>query len=76
MRKIAMPVPFDDRTIKILTYNEDSRDNNSFIPEGEDRKPATGSTNQHTWDFMKKRYTVIRGIVPQDIMSLYHNIMS
>ena len=39
MRKIAMPVPFDDRTIKILTYNEDSRDNNSFIPEGEDRKP-------------------------------------
>ena len=70
MRKIAMPVPFDDRTIKILTYNEPERDNNSFIRDDEDRQPAIGSTNQHTWDFMKKRYTVIRGIVPQDIIDI------
>ncbi len=67
-RKIAMPVPFEDRTIKILTYNDDGM--GASFTDDKNRKPATGSVNQHTWDFMKKRYTVIRGIIPKDIIEL------
>tara|TARA_Y100001951_G_scaffold103551_1_gene112668 strand:+ start:879 stop:1880 length:1002 start_codon:yes stop_codon:yes gene_type:complete len=56
-----MPVPFEDRTIDVLIHETD---------QNKDKKPAKGSVNQHTWDFMKKRYTVIRNLVPKEIIDM------
>ncbi len=58
MRKIVMPVPFEEKTIKYKVYDEDSD------------KYITGSTNNLTWQLMKNRYVVLRDFLPQEMIDM------
>ena len=60
MEKIAMPVPYEDRNIKAVLVD----------PTDPDRKPAPYKFNKYTWEFMINRYTVIRNIIPEDVIEL------
>ena len=52
-RMNAMPVPFEKKTVKYKTYDEQSD------------KYITGNTNQLTWSLMKDRYVVIKDFLPK-----------
>ena len=54
-RMNAMPVPFEKKTVKYKTYDEQSD------------KYITGNTNQLTWSLMKDRYVVIKNFLPKEI---------
>lgn len=64
MRKIAMPVPFEDKTVE-YTYPDDERQDK----DGKDLL-LHGRTNQLTWDLMKDRFVVLRNFIPQDIINM------
>ena len=58
VRKIAMPVPFDKKTVKYKRLDHDGR------------KDMHGSTNPETWAFMKNRYVVFRKFIDKDIIDM------
>lgn len=58
MEKIAMPVPFEDKTIKYRRTDQ------------ERRKEVHGRTNPETWAFMKDRYIVLRKFIDKDIVDM------
>lgn len=58
VRKIAMPVPFEDKTIKYRRTDH------------EGRKDVHGKTNPETWAFMKDRYVVFRNFIDKDIVNM------
>ena len=53
-----MPVPFEKKTVKYKTYDEQSD------------KYITGNTNQLTWSLMKDRYVVIKNFLPKEIIDM------
>ncbi len=57
-RMNAMPVPFEKKTVKYKTYDEQSD------------KYITGNTNQLTWSLMKDRYVVIKNFLPKEIIDM------
>ena len=59
MRKIAMPVPYDAKTVK-YTYPDDERPGTSIA----------GVTNPETWSLMKDRYVVLKNFIPKDIINM------
>ncbi len=61
MRKIAMPVPFDAKTIE---YYMDARVHESH----EHKTKIRGRTNPETWQFMKERYVVLRDFLPKEMI--------
>ena len=65
MRKIAMPVPYDEKTV-IYTYPDDER----MDKDGENHLRISGRTNQLTWDLMKDRFVVLRNFIPKDVINL------
>lgn len=58
--KIAMPVPFENRTIAF------KRPDN--CKEGEEQKFVKGKTNPETWQFVKNRYVVLKGLIEPEII--------
>ena len=58
MEKIAMPVPFENKTVKYKRLDHDGR------------KDVHGVTNPETWAFMKDRYVVFRNFIPKDTIDL------
>ena len=58
MEKIAMPVPFENKTVKYKRLDH------------EGRKDVYGVTNPETWAFMKDRYVVFRNFIPKDTIDL------
>ena len=58
MRKNAMPVPFEDKTVKYKMYDRVAK------------KWLTGSTNKHTWQFMKNKYVVFRDFLPKEMIQM------
>ena len=58
VRKIAMPVQFDDRTIEYIVKNATMGD-----------KPLTGRTNPQTWQLWKEGYVVLKNFIPKDIVT-------
>ena len=58
VRKIAMPVQFDDRTIEYIVRNATMGD-----------KPLTGRTNPQTWQLWKEGYVVLKNFIPKDIVN-------
>ena len=58
VRKIAMPVPFKNKTIKYKRLDHDGR------------KDVHGATNPETWAFMKDRYVVFRNFIDKDIVNM------
>ena len=57
-KTIAMPVPFDDRTIE-------------YIVEGfSEEKTLTGKTNPKTWKLMKEGYVVLKNFIPKEIINM------
>ena len=67
--KIAMPVPYEDRTVKYKLTDERQYHEKSDIEE----VVTHGKTNQLTWDLMKNRYVVLRKFVPQEIIDFVNN---
>lgn len=77
MEKIAMPVPFDAKTVEYsIPSGEDHR---TYTPgintvagqKGLSTKPTgvvRGRTNPETWKFMKERYVVLRDFLPKDMI--------
>ena len=65
MRKIAMPVPYEDKTV-IYTYPDEER----MKKDGETPQRLSGRTNQLTWDLMKDRFVVLRNFIPKDIINM------
>lgn len=63
MRKIAMPVPYKDKDIKIMTKLDN------------DKRPITGKTNKETLQFMKGRYLVIRDFIPKEIIDFTMDVI-
>ena len=59
VRKIAMPVQFDDRTIDYIVKDAISGD-----------KTLSGKTNPNTWQLMKEGYVVLRNFIPKDIINM------
>lgn len=57
-RKIAMPVPSKEKTVKYKVYDQETD------------KYITGSTNQLTWQLMKNRYVVLRDFLPKEIIDM------
>ena len=58
VRKIAMPVQFDDRTIEYIVRDATMGD-----------KPLTGRTNPQTWQLWKEGYVVLKNFIPKDIVN-------
>ena len=67
--KIAMPVPYEDRTVKYKLTDERQYHEKSDIEE----VVTHGKTNQLTWDLMKNRYVVLRKFIPQEILDFVNN---
>lgn len=59
VRKIAMPVPFEKRTVQYI--------NNDIL---DDSKPLMGRTNPETWKFIKEGYVVLRNFIPKDVLNM------
>lgn len=57
VRKIAMPVPFENKTVHIKNTNPDT-------------KNSRGTTTPETWKFMKDRYVVLKNFIPKDIIEM------
>ena len=55
-----MPVPFENRTIAF------KRPDN--CKEGEEQKFVKGKTNPETWQFVKNRYVVLKGLIEPEII--------
>lgn len=62
--KTAMPVPFEDKTIEYKCVDE------NIAKWKEQMKSGTlrGKTNPMTWQFMKKKYVVVRDFLPQHMI--------
>ena len=58
---IAMPVPFEDKTVE---YYMDVRVNE----DDEDTTRLRGKTNPETWQLMKNRYVVLRDFLPKHLI--------
>ncbi len=59
VRKTAMPVQFDDRTIDYIVKGAMKGD-----------KVLSGKTNPKTWQLMKEGYVVLRNFIPKDIITM------
>ena len=59
VRKIAMPVRFEDRTIEYIVKDALSSEKKSDI---------SGRTNPETWSLMKEGYVVLKNFVPKDMI--------
>ena len=66
VRKTAMPVQFEDRTIQYIVENAISED----IKKGKGGTVLAGSTNPETWKFMKEGYVILRDFIPKDIINM------
>ena len=55
--KIAMPVPFEDKTIEYKTLDEHTK------------TVLRGKTTPMTWQFMKNRYVVVRDFLPKEMIT-------
>ena len=66
VRKIAMPVQFEDRTIQYVVEDAISED----IKKGKGGTVLAGSTNPETWKFMKEGYVILRDFIPKDIITM------
>ena len=66
VRKTAMPVQFEDRTIQYVVEGAISED----IKKGKGGTVLTGSTNPETWQFMKEGYVILRNFIPKDIINM------
>ena len=53
-----MPVPFEDKTVKYKMYDRVAK------------KWLTGSTNKHTWQFMKNKYVVFKNFLPKEMIQM------
>ena len=58
MRKNAMPVQFEEKTVKYKFWDEETD------------KYITGSTNELTWQLMKNRYVVLRDFLPKELRDM------
>lgn len=65
MRRIAMPVPYESRTIEYIV--KDAWRGYDFLPEKSDKKPLTGKTNPETWQLWKEGYVVLRNFIPKEL---------
>ena len=63
MRKIAMPVPYKDKDVKIMTKLDN------------DKRPVTGKTNKETLQFMKGRYLVLKDFIPKEIIDFTMDVI-
>ena len=59
VRKIAMPVQYDDRTIDYLVKD---------ALGGGKKSDIGGKTNPETWKLMKEGYVVLKNFIPKDII--------
>ena len=59
VRKIAMPVQFDDRTIEYIVKDATIGD-----------KGLGGRTNPKTWHLWKEGYVVLKNFIPKEIINL------
>ena len=66
LRKTAMPVQFEDRTINYVVEDAIAGE----IKKGKGSDTLTGSTNPETWQFMKEGYIVLRDFIPKDIIRM------
>ena len=66
VRKTAMPVQFEDRTIQYVVEGAISED----IKKGKGGTVLAGSTNPETWKFMKEGYVILRDFIPKDIITM------
>ena len=69
MEKIAMPVPFDAKTVEYSIPT--GEDNRSYTPEKKESVKTgkvRGKTNPATWKFMKERYVVLKDFLPKDMI--------
>lgn len=64
VRKIAMPVPFEDRTID---YEVDEALALAEL-QGNNTAKLTGKTNPDTWKLMKEGYVILRNYIPKEII--------
>ena len=74
MRKIAMPVPFEKKTIEYYV-DDNFVDNRVWTKEDHDtevkhQQKIRGRTNPETWQLVKNRYVVLRDFLPKDIIRM------
>ena len=63
VRKIAMPVPYNEKKIEYIRQQESE----------EKGKKIRGYTNKETWALWKNRYVVLKNFIPKDIIEMTLN---